>query len=179
MQNGTVQNGTMREDRMRDGTMPDPIEDPRQDTTSELLGWEADRWEKDPTVWQRPHEATPFGESLVQTYEAEHPDGEVTVIDLMLGLGQYQGASQDFEDHLIAMVQSRAMQLAPDRVEPVEAEALLTLPQRAQLRVFEKLTVLADQVFDWMRSKGMDPVPGAATLPELVTEADRKRAEQD
>ncbi|MFC4372352.1 hypothetical protein, partial [Citricoccus nitrophenolicus] len=69
--------------------------------------------------------------------------------------------------------------LAPDRVEPVEAEALLTLPKRAQLRVFDQLTVLAEQVFDWMRSQGMDPVPGANRLPELVTAADRKRAAQD
>lgn len=179
MQNGTVQNAMRPQDRMRDGTMPDPIEDPRQDTTSELLGWEADRWEKDRSVWQHPHEVTPYGDSLVQTFEAAHPDGEVTVIDLMLGLDQYQGASQDFEDYLIGIVQSRAMQLAPDRVEPVEAEALLTLPKRAQLRVFDQLTVLAEQVFDWMRPQGMDPVPGAASLPELVTEADRKRAAQD
>jgi hypothetical protein len=177
MQNGTVQDEMRPEDRMRDGTMPDPIEDPRQDTTSELLGWEQARWEKDPTVWQHPHEKTPYGDSLVQTFEAEHPDGEVTVIDLMLSLDQYQDASQDFEDHLIAMVQSRAMQLAPDRVEPVEAEALLKLPQRAQLRVFEKLTALAGQVFEWMRSQGMDPVPGAASLPPLVTEAHRDRTQ--
>jgi hypothetical protein len=173
-----MQNGTMPEDRMRDGSMPDPIEDPRQDTTSELLGWEQDRWEIDRTVWQRPHEQTPYGTSLVEAFETAHPDGEVTVIDLMLGLDQYQGASQDFEDYLIAMVQSRAMQLAPDRVEPIEAEKLLRLPKRDQLRVFEKLTVLAEQVFDWMRSQGMDPVSGATTLPPLVTEADRKRAEQ-
>ncbi|QCU77984.1 hypothetical protein E7744_07155 [Citricoccus sp. SGAir0253] len=175
MQNGTVQNGTRSEDRMQDGTMPDPIEDPRQDTTSDLLGWEQDRWEKDPTVWQHPHAPTPYGDSLVQTYEAAHLDGEVTVIDLMLGLDQYQEATEEFEEYLIAMVQSRAMQLAPDRVEPVEAEALLKLPKRAQLRVFDQLTVLASQVFDWMRAQGMDPVPGATTLPPLVTAADRKR----
>lgn len=179
MQNATVQNAMRPQDRMRDGMMPDPIEDPRQDTTSELLGWEADRWEKDRSVWQHPHEATPYGDSLVQTYQQAHPDGEVTVIDLMLSLDRYEGASQDFEDYLIGIVQSRAMQLAPDRVEPVEAEALLKLPQRAQLRVFERLTVLAEQVFDWMRQQGMDPVPGANQLPELVTEADRQRAEQD
>jgi hypothetical protein len=179
MQNGTVQNGMRSEDRMRDGTMPDPIEDPRQDTTSELLGWEADRWEIDRTVWQRPHAPTPYGDSLVQTYEAAHPDGEVTVIDLMLGLDQYQGATREFEDHLIGIVQSRAMQLAADRVEPVEAEELLRLPKRAQLRVFDQLTVLAQQVFDWMRARGMDPIPGTLSLPPLVTEADRKRAEQD
>ncbi|HRO31750.1 hypothetical protein [Citricoccus sp.] len=155
--------------------MPDPIEEPRQDTSSELLGWETDRWEIDRTVWQHPHEKTPYGTTLVQAYEAAHPDGEVTVIDLMLGLDQYQDASQDFEDYLIAMVQSRAMQLAPDRVEPVEAEALLKLPKRAQLRVFDQLTVLASQVFDWMRAQGMDPVPGATSLPPLVTEADRDR----
>ncbi|MFC0248428.1 hypothetical protein ACFFIO_07930 [Citricoccus parietis] len=174
-----MQNGTMREDRMRDGTMPDPIEDPIPERASQFLAGEQARWETDRSVWQHPHEATPYGHSLVQTYQTAHPDGEVTVIDLMLGLDQYQGASQDFEDYLMGIVQSRAMQLAPDRVEPAEAEALLTLPKRAQLRVFDQLTVLAEQVFDWMRSQGMDPVPGANRLPELVTEADRKRAEQD
>jgi hypothetical protein len=168
-----VQNGSMQ-----DGTMPDPIEDPRQDTTSELLGWEQDRWEIDRTVWQHPHEQTPYGTSLVEAFEAAHPDGEVTVIDLMLSLDQYQGASQDFEDYLIGMVQSRAMQLAPDRVEPIEAEELLRLPKRDQLRLLEKLTVLGTEVFDWMRSQGMDPVPGASTLPALVTEADRERIER-
>ncbi|REE02304.1 hypothetical protein [Citricoccus muralis] len=179
MQNGTVQNAMKTQDRMRDGTMPDPIEDPTPERASRFLAGEQARWETDQSVWQHPHETTPYGPSLVETFEAAHPDGEVTVIDLMLGLDQYQGASQDFEDHLIGIVQSRAMQLARDRVEPVEAEKLLRLPQRAQLRVFEKLTVLAEQVFDWMRSQGMDPVPGAASLPPLVTEADRKRAAQD
>ncbi|HRO31714.1 hypothetical protein [Citricoccus sp.] len=166
------------QDGLRDGTMPDPIEDPRQDTTSELLGWEVDRWEIDRTVWQHPHETTPYGTTLVEAFEAAHPDGEVTVIDLMLSLDQYQRASEEFEDYLIGIVQSRGMQLAPDRVEPVEAEALLKLPKRAQLRVFDQLTVLAGQVFDWMRSQGMDPVPGASTLPPLVTEADREQIER-
>ncbi|WMY80034.1 hypothetical protein [Citricoccus sp. I39-566] len=178
MQDRAVQDAMRLEDWMRDGTMPEPIEDPRQDTTSELLGWEADRWEKDPTVWQHPHEVTPFGTTLVEAFEAAHPDGEVTVIDLMLQLDQYQGASRQFEEHLIGIVQSRAMQLAPDRVEPVQAEALLGLPKRAQLRVFDQLSLLAGQVFDWMRAQGKDPVPGATSLPPLVTEADRAQAAQ-
>ncbi len=172
-----MQNGTLPEDR--DGTMPEPIEDPTPDRASRFQAGEQARWEIDRTVWQHPHEQTPYGTTLVEAFEAAHPDGEVTVIDLMLGLDQYQEASQDFEDYLIAMVQSRTMQLASNRVEPIEAEELLRLPKRDQLRVLEKLTVLATEVFDWMRSQGMDPVPGASTLPPLVTEADRKRAAQD
>ena len=165
----------MQNEMVRDGTMPDQIEEPRQDTNSELLGWAQDRWEADPTVWRHPHVATQYGPSLVETFETAHPDGEVTVIDLMLSLDQYQQASQAFEDYLIGIVQSKAMQLAPERVEPVEAEALLKLPPQAQLQVFEKLTLLASEVFDWMHQKGMDPVPGTRRLPEMVTEADRVR----
>lgn len=159
---------------MRDGTMPDAIEDPRQDPASRFLASEQARWEADRSVWQHPHEQTPFGPTLVEAFQQAHPDGEVTLIDLMLGLDQYQRASEAFEDHLIAMVQSRAMQLAPDRVEPVEAEDLRRLSRLAQLRVFDQLAALAEQVFDWMRVQGLDPVPGATHLPELVTEADRQ-----
>jgi hypothetical protein len=178
MQNGTAQNGSMPEDGMRDGTMPDPLEDPVPARVSRFLAGEQARWEIDRTVWQHPHEQTPFGTSLVEAFEAAHPDGEVTVVDLVLSLDQYQEASQDFEDYLIGIVQSRAMQLASNRVEPIEAEELLRLPKRDQLRVLEKLTVLGTEVFDWMRSEGMDPVPGATTLPPLMTEADRERIER-
>ena len=165
----------MQYGKMRDGTMPEAIEDPTPETSSRFLAGEQARWEQSPTVWQHPHEMTPYGTTLVEAYRQAHPDGEVTVIDLMLSLDQYQAASQDFEDHLIAIVQATAMQLSPDRVEPVEAEAVLALPRPAQLRVFEKLTVLASEVFEWMKDQGMNPIPGALSLPPLMTEADREQ----
>ncbi|MGM7670257.1 hypothetical protein [Microbacterium sp. A93] len=168
MRNGTIQ----------DGTMPEAIEDPTPNPSSKFLAGEQARWEAERTVWQHPHEQTLYGQSLVEAYETEHPDGEVTVIDMMLSLDQYRQASQGFEEHLIGIVQSRAMQLAPDRVEPVEAEALLKLPKRTQLRVFDKLSMLAEQVFVWLQAQGKDPIPGASSLPPLVTEADRTSAEQ-
>ena len=75
MQNGTAQNGSMPQDGMRDTTMPDPLEDPAPARVSRFLAGEQARWEIDRTVWQHPHEQTPYGTSLVEAFEAAHPDG--------------------------------------------------------------------------------------------------------
>lgn len=135
-------------------------------------------WEADSTVWQRLDEETAYRDPSPDRMGV-YADPDVleeypTVAEAMLSLPRYQGVSPEFGRYLRAIVLTRHAQLAPDRVSPVGKAEFEALPPQAQLREGLKLQVLADEVFSWMSSQGMDPFPGRTELPRLVTDEVRE-----
>lgn len=134
------------------------------------------RWDEDPTVWQRPHELIPYGESLVREFEEQYvveAEGP-TVVDLLLSQPGFETATEGFREHLAAMLMARKMQGSPRQIEPVELAQMRALPLVEQLELVVRLVVAAREVFEWMSSKGMDPIPGREKLPAVVSEQDRQ-----
>ena len=135
-------------------------------------------WEADRTVWQRLDEETAYRDPSPDRMGV-YADPDVleeypTVAEAMLSLPRYQGVRPEFGRYLRAIVLTRHAQLAPDRVSPVGKAEFEALPPQAQLREGLKLQVLADEVFAWMSSQGMDPFPGRTELPRLVTDEVRE-----
>ena len=137
---------------------------------------EAERqWEADPTVWQELQEQTPYGDPspdrmgpyAASEYLAEFP----TVAEAMLATRPFQGATELFGRYLRAIVLTRQAQMHPSRVVPVDSQDFREMPARAQVEQGVKLEALAQEVFDWMRQQGMDPMPGHEVMPPLMTEA--------
>ena len=102
--------------------------------------------------------------------EAEGP----TVVDLLLSQPGFETATEDFREHLAAMLMARKMQGSPRQIEPVELTEMRALPLVEQLELVDRLVVAAREVFEWMSSKGMDPIPGREKLPAVVSEQDRQ-----
>lgn len=135
-------------------------------------------WEHDPTVWQALDEETPYGDPSPDRMGV-YADPDVleeypTVAEALLELSAFRGVSPEFGRYLRAIVLTRHAQLAPDRVSPVGKAEFEALPPAAQLSAGLKLQALADEVFAWMSSQGMDPFPGRSELPRLVTDEVRE-----
>ena len=135
-------------------------------------------WEADRTVWQRLDEETAYRDPSPDRMGV-YADPDVleeypTVAEAMLSLPRYQGASPEFGRYLRAIVLTSHAQAATDRVSPVGKAEFEALPPQAQLREGLKLQALADEVFSWMSSQGMDPFPGRSELPRLVTDEVRE-----
>lgn len=135
-------------------------------------------WEADRTVWQRLDEETAYRDPSPDRMGV-YADPDVleeypTVAEAMLSLPRYQGVSPEFGRYLRAIVLTRHAQAAADRVSPVGKVEFEAMPPQAQLREGLKLQALADEVFAWMGSQGMDPFPGRSELPRLVTDEVRE-----
>ena len=147
-------------------------------STSGTAAWEQ-QWEADPTVWQNLDEETPYGDPSPDRM-GQYEDGEFlsefpTVAEAMLGTMQFRDATALFGRYLRAMVLTRHSQMAPDRVEPVGAQEFKAMSPAAQVAQGEKLQALAQEVFDWMRSQGMDPMPGHERMPVMMNEEVKRR----
>lgn len=158
--------------------------EPRRLREQQMRAISEEHWESDTTVWQDPEAVNPFTlRTLSEEYEHRYPwDQQVpTVVDAILGLPAFDPATEQYRTHLEAIVLSRLMQRHPSRAEPVEQAELVELPMPTQLAVMERTEALAREVFDWMSSQGMEPIPGRQTMPLVVTEqlrqavADRAR----
>lgn len=147
-------------------------------STSGTAAWEQ-QWEADPTVWQNLDEETPYGDpspDRMGQYEDEDFLNEFpTVAEAMLGTMQFRDATALFGRYLRAMVLTRHAQMAPDRVEPVDAQEFKAMSPAAQVAQGEKLQALAQTVFDWMRSQGMDPMPGHESMPVMMNDEVKRR----
>lgn len=144
-----------------------------QEATDSTVVTAEQRWESDPSVWQNLDEETPYGDpSPDRMGQYADPDAltEVpTVAEAMLQMPRYAAATPLFGRYLRAMVLTRHAQMAPDRVDPFVKEDFEALTPRGQVEQGQKLQALAQEVFDWMRQQGMDPMPGHESLPELMT----------
>jgi len=133
------------------------------------------QWETDPTVWQRLDEETPYGDPapdrMGQYAEQDFLTEFPTVAEAMLQMPQYRAATPQFGRYLRAIVLTRHSQMAPERVDPFVKADFEALTPRGQVEQGRKLQALAQEVFDWMQSQGMDPMPGHQSLPELMTPA--------
>ena len=159
--------------------------EPFESETSDLqlkqqvwLGQAMDRWESDPTVWQELDEETPYGDPSPDRMGV-YADPDVleeypTVAEAVMNSRPFRGASPEFGRYLRAIVLTRHAQAATDRVSPVGKAEFEAMPPQAQLREGLKLQALADEVFAWMSSQGMDPFPGRSELPRMVTDEVRE-----
>lgn len=136
----------------------------------------AEEWDVDPTVWQTPDAQTPYALTIAQDWDEKFVQTETaTVLDRLLQLEAFQTATSQFRMYLESILMARWVQLAPDRVDPVELAAFEAMPLRRQLVQLERLEALATTVFNWMAEQGMDPMPGHHGLPQLVTPQMRQK----
>lgn len=144
-----------------------------QDAADSTVVTAQQRWESDPSVWQSLDEETPYGDSSPDRMgQYADPDALTefpTVAEAMLQMPRYAAASPLFGRYLRAMVLTRHAQMAPDRVETVEKAEFEALTPQGQVEQGNRLQALAQEVFDWMRGQGMDPMPGHESLPKLMT----------
>ncbi|RMX23787.1 hypothetical protein DYI20_02935 [Auritidibacter ignavus] len=143
--------------------------------------WQAqqDAWDEDPNVWQNPLEETPYLQSLVEMYHEETVDGEFpSVLDRALELPRFQDVTEEFRNYLKAIVISHEVQLRRERVRPFKLEEMERQSLKWQKETMMQLDVLMRRAFDWMKSQGMDPMPGHETMPVVMNEQMYQRALQ-
>ncbi|WGH89396.1 hypothetical protein [Auritidibacter ignavus] len=143
--------------------------------------WQAqqDAWDEDPNVWQNPLEETPYLQSLVEMYHEETVDGEFpSVLDRALELPRFQDVTEEFKNYLKAIVISHKVQLRRERVRPFDLDEMERQSLKGQKRTMMQLDVLMHRAFEWMKSQGMDPMPGHETMPVVMNEQMYQRALQ-
>src|SRR5699024_7637708 len=130
-----------------------------------------DEWENNPLVWQQPMAETPYGWTLSQEYDRLYRQTQTTtLVDVVMERPQFQQATKQFGMYLEALVMTKQVQMAPDRLPVVEDQALRQLPMHQQLHVARKLEQQAKMVFQWMIDQGMEPIPGTTVWPGLVSQ---------